>query len=145
MAKKKTSGKKVKRDFSLLMRYRMKLLQNYVKSPKRNREEQNKRKEKIAKIAKVSTKTLKSMYLNGQGLPEKWDRITECITEVNQKMIIKLLESSTYLKKIKDIPKEKVKLLKNIDKLSSSELSLLNEIIEIALKANKLGTKRKSK
>ena len=116
----------------------MKILKDYIQSPT-TRAEQNKRKERVAKLLGVSTKSLKAMYLYGQGYLKNWDRITAYIIGVDQKIMVKFLKYPLYLEKIKDMPKSKQKLYDNIEKLSQEEISFINRIIDLAIKTNKLG------
>lgn len=126
-------------SISELMLFRMNLLKDYIQTPK-TRAEQNQRREEIANLVNIAPATVKSYYLYGQGPMEKWDIITSHITKVEQETVIDLYTCRPYLaEELEKLPRSKATLLSYISQLSDAEIKLLNGVIELCLKANKIG------
>lgn len=115
----------------------MHTLRSWCDEPKTRAEKTNRKKE-IAKILQKDVQTLKNMYLYGQGSMDHWFKAMDYICHLKQETIIQMYTSYPFIEnKLNSLSEEELKLHKNIQELTESELYLLNRLIETGLKINR--------
>jgi len=142
MAKRVSGGKKQtkksNRQLSLspIRLFFMERLKSWCNAPS-TREEKTGRKQEISKLLGKNIQTVKNMYLYGQGSIDDWFTVMDHIGALNQDMIIQLYDSYPYIeKKLQSLSTEQQRMYRNVGKMTEKELSLVNDLIEVGLKAN---------
>jgi len=142
MAKRVPGGKKQtkksirKRLLSPIRLFFMERLKAWCNAPS-TREEKTGRKQEISNLLGKNVQTVKNMYLYGQGSLDDWFVVMDHIGALNQEMIIQLYDSYPYIeKKLQSLSQEQRRMYRNIGKMTERELALVNDLIEVGLKAN---------
>tara|TARA_Y100000590_G_scaffold430890_1_gene545066 strand:+ start:11984 stop:12409 length:426 start_codon:yes stop_codon:yes gene_type:complete len=127
-----------KKQASSLLLFMMETMREYLQGAELSREQRLQRRKKLASHIKKGEGTLKNMYLYGQGHPESWFAVMDFIHSTQQSDVIQLYTSHSYmLEKLSELSVEQKRMHSFAAKMSEQELKLVNDLIEIGLKANR--------